>query len=124
MGKVIKGYKYRGEWREKEVEDEYSLYKSDVVNLIGKEHWKEFSKWMRGQGCPVMSDKTIGYFKWDVEQFIEEELTWHTLDGRKLQLKDIEHDHLVNIKKHLEERIKSSQKWLDKIKRQLKSKGL
>jgi nicotinamide riboside kinase len=129
MGKIMKGYKYKGKWKEKEVEDPTCLYEHEVEHLIGKKYWIEFAKWMRGQGCPVMSDKTIGFFKWDVEQFIEEELTWHTLDGRAIQIKDLEDEHLLNIKTHLEERIrtlnqKSSKEWLKKIKKEIKKRKL
>jgi len=127
--KIMKGYKYKGKWKEKEVDDPTCLYLKQVEQLVGSNNMVEFNKWMRGQGCPVMSDNTMGFFKWDVEQFIEEELTWHTLDGRAIKINDLEDEHLLNIKTHLEERIKqlnntriyvnslikSSKIWLEKI---------
>jgi hypothetical protein len=129
MGKIMKGYKYKGKWKEKEVEDPTCLYEHEVEHLVGADNMVLFDKWVTGQGCPVMSDKTIGFFKWDVEQFIEEELTWHTLDGRAIQIKDLEDEHLLNVKTHLEERIrtlnqKSSKEWLKKIKKEIKKRKL
>jgi len=129
MGKIMKGRKYGGKWKEKEVEDESSLYRKDVEHLVGANNMVEFFKWMSGQGCPLMSDGTIGYFSWDVQRFIEDTLTWHTLDGRLIKIPDIEDKHLLNIRTHLEERIKrlnkqSSKKWLKKIKKEIKRRKL
>ena len=129
MGKVMKGYKYGGKWKEKEVEDTSCLYRHDVELLVTKKHMIGFAKWMTGQGCPVMSDGSLGFFSWDVEQFIETELTWHTLNGRAIRIENLEDEHLLNIKTHLEERIKklktySSKEWLKKIKKEIKRRKL
>jgi dTDP-glucose 4,6-dehydratase len=69
MGKIIQGYKHKGQWKEKEVEDPSFLYLKDVEYVVGASKMVDFSKWMRGQGCPVMSDQTLGFFKWDVDTF-------------------------------------------------------
>jgi hypothetical protein len=129
MGKIIKGYKYKGKWKEKEVEDPTCLYKHEVEHLVGADNMVLFDKWITGQGCPVMSDNTMGFFEWDVERFIEEELTWHTEDGRIIKIFDLSDEHLLNIKTHLEERIqtlnqKSSKEWLKKIKKEIKKRKL
>jgi hypothetical protein len=129
MGKIIKGYKYKGKWKEKEVEDPTCLYEHEVEHLVGADNMVLFDKWITGQGCPVMSDNTMGFFEWDVERFIEEELTWHTEDGRIIKIFDLSDEHLLNIKTHLEERIqtlnqKSSKEWLKKIKKEIKKRKL
>jgi len=88
MGKVMQGIQNKkGEFiGEHEVEDINCLYKKDVIKLIGKQNWKKFSKWMRGQGVPVMSDGSEGYFRWDVEEF-----KTHYVDGvPRLTLKETE----------------------------------
>lgn len=70
MGKVFKWNGKQGKKsKEKEIEDKNCLYKKDVIDIIGKENWKEFSKWMKGQTSPVMSDGSCGYYSWDVEKF-------------------------------------------------------
>lgn len=85
MGKVFTGIRLKngkfktdkkGKYIEKEIEDPSSLYKSDVLKIIGKNNWNKFSKWMTGQGAPVMSDGTTGYFAWDVDKFKR-----HYIDG-------------------------------------------
>jgi len=78
MGKIIQGIKNtKGKFiGEQEVEDPTCLYKSDVIVIIGKKNWAKFSKWMTGQGAPIMSDGTMGYFAWDVEKFKR-----HYIDG-------------------------------------------
>jgi len=87
MGKVMQGIQdKKGEFvGEQEVDDVNCLYKRDVIKLIGKKNWTKFSKWMRGQGVPVMSDGTEGYFSWDVEEF-----KTHYIDGvPRLTLKEV-----------------------------------
>jgi len=69
MGKVIKHYKYKGKWKEKEVNDPECLSKDDVLELIGKKHWKEFEKWIYGQAGPIMADNSCGYYVYDVQKF-------------------------------------------------------
>jgi len=85
MGKVFTGIRLKsgdfkkdkkGKYIEKEIEDSSCLYKSDVLKIIGKNNWTKFSKWMTGQGAPVMSDGTMGYFAWDVDKFKR-----HYVDG-------------------------------------------
>ena len=85
MGKVMQGIPLKngkfkkdkkGKVIEIEVEDEGCLYKSDVLKIIGKKNWKKFSKWMFGQGAPIMSDGSLGYFAWDVDKFKR-----HYVDG-------------------------------------------
>jgi hypothetical protein len=72
-GKYLKNGKYKmnkdGTPWEEEVEDPTCLYKSDVINIIGEKNWDKFSKWMTGQGAPIMSDGSMGYFAWDVDKF-------------------------------------------------------
>jgi hypothetical protein len=71
MGKIMQGVKdTKGEFvGEQEIDDLTCLYKSDVLKIIGKKNWAKFTKWMRGQGAPVMSDGSMGYFSWNVEEF-------------------------------------------------------
>lgn len=70
MGKVLRGIKNKkGKFVEREVEEPNSLYKADALKIIGKEHWKEFDKWMIGQGAPEMSDGSLGYFDQDVQKY-------------------------------------------------------
>ena len=85
MGKIFTGIRLKngdfkkdktGKTIEKEVEDTSCLYKKDVLTIIGSENWTKFSKWMYGQGVPVMSDGTMGYFSWDVDKFKR-----HYIDG-------------------------------------------
>jgi len=76
MGKTIQGKQVKGKWIEEEVDDPSCLYESDVIKIIGQENLKAFKKWMAGQGAPIMSDSTCGYFSWDVEKFKR-----HYIDG-------------------------------------------
>lgn len=85
MGKVFTGIRLKngefkkdkkGKYIQKEIEEPSSLYKSDVLKIIGNKNWKKFSKWMTGQGAPIMSDGTMGYFSWDVDKFKR-----HYVDG-------------------------------------------
>jgi len=80
QGIMLKNGKFKkdknGKYIEKEVDDKGCLYKSDVIEIIGKKNWKKFGKWMTGQGAPVMSDGTLGYFAWDVDKFKR-----HYVDG-------------------------------------------
>lgn len=69
MGKVMQGYRYKGQWKEKEVEDPSSLYEREVIDIVGASRFKQLNNWMRGKTGPVMSDKTNGYFKWDIDLF-------------------------------------------------------
>lgn len=86
MSKVIQGKNIKGKWSESEVEDSTVWSKEDVIKLIGEEHWKQFSKWMNGQGCPVLSNKELGYWQWDVEKWKR-----HYIDGvPQLMREDIE----------------------------------
>jgi hypothetical protein len=85
MGKVMQGIRLKnGEFKtdkkgkaiQIEVEDEGCLYKSDVLKIIGEKNWIKFAKWMTGQGAPIMSDGSLGYFAWDVDKFKR-----HYVDG-------------------------------------------
>jgi len=69
MGKVIKHYRYKGKLQEKEVNDSDCLTKDDVIIIIGKEHWKDFEKWIYGQTGPVLADRSCGYYSWDVQKY-------------------------------------------------------
>jgi hypothetical protein len=76
MAKVKQGKKVKGKWIEEEVDDPTALSRDDVIKVIGIDNIKVFDKWMRGQGCPILSNGSIGYFKWDVEKFKR-----HHIDG-------------------------------------------
>ena len=47
------------------------MNKKEVIKLIGKDRWKEFNEWMRGQTVGINADSTTDYYKWDVERFVE-----------------------------------------------------
>ena len=76
MAKVMRGKKIKGKWVEQEVDDPSSLSKDDVIKIIGEENLKSFNKWMIGQGAPILSDGSTGYFAWDVQKFKR-----HHIDG-------------------------------------------
>ena len=76
MGKVIKHYKYKGKWKEKEVNDPECLSKDDVLGIIREDNWKEFEKWIYGQAGPVMADNSCGYYAYDLQKYKR-----HYIDG-------------------------------------------
>lgn len=74
MAKVIRGISNKsGKFVSEEVVDDPTcLSKQDVLNIIGESNWKKFSKWMTGQGAPILADGNMGYFIQDVERFKEQ----------------------------------------------------
>jgi len=46
------------------------LDKKEVITLIGKSRWKEFSKWMGGQTIGY-DEGTIYYYEHDIQRFID-----------------------------------------------------
>lgn len=72
MGKVMQ---WNGKTGKKskyiEVEDSNCLYEKEVKEMLGKQDWKDFEYFILGQTCPKMSDNSSGYYKWDVERFID-----------------------------------------------------
>jgi len=80
QGKWLKNGKYKmnkdGTPWEEEVDDPSCLSKDDVIKIIGENNWVKFSKWMHGQGAPVLSNGELGYFEWDVQKFKR-----HYVDG-------------------------------------------
>jgi hypothetical protein len=104
MGKVMKGITLKngkfklgknGKAIENEVEDPMSLYKEDVLKIIGKKNWKQFSKWMIGQGAPIMSNGQKGYFRHDVDKFKK-----HYIDGIPLLTKEEVMEIIMNSTLH------------------------
>lgn len=47
------------------------MNKKEVIELIGKENWKEFLKFMKGQTVGVNPDGSTNYYTFDVERFKE-----------------------------------------------------
>ena len=47
------------------------MKEADVIRLIGKNKWKEFQYWMKGQTVGINSDGTIDYYEHDIQKFIE-----------------------------------------------------
>lgn len=45
------------------------MTKQEVLDKIGKENWKAFDKWMRGQTVGVNDDLTLDYYECDVNAF-------------------------------------------------------
>ena len=46
------------------------MKKEEVTRKIGKERWKEFSRFMRGQTSGINKDGSADYYKRDVENFL------------------------------------------------------
>lgn len=47
------------------------MKEADVIKMIGKNKWKEFQYWMKGQTVGVNSDGSIEYYENDVQRFID-----------------------------------------------------
>jgi hypothetical protein len=45
------------------------MNKKQVIELIGKDNWKEFCKWMAGQTVGIDDNGEMNYYDWDVERF-------------------------------------------------------
>lgn len=45
------------------------MNKKEVIELIGKENWKEFLEFMKGQTVGVNSDGSTDYYDEDVKRF-------------------------------------------------------
>jgi hypothetical protein len=43
----------------------------DVIQLIGRNRWKDFQLWMRGQTVGVYPDGSTNYYENDVQDFID-----------------------------------------------------
>ena len=49
------------------------MNKNEVIELIGKEKWKEFLDFMNGQTVGINEDGSSNYYKCDVENFLRDE---------------------------------------------------
>jgi len=47
------------------------MTEKQVKKLIGKENWKNFIHWMRGQTCGMNKDGNVDYYECDVIAFKE-----------------------------------------------------
>lgn len=45
------------------------MNKKEVIELIGKENWKDFLKFMKGQTVGVNPDGSTNYYAFDVDRF-------------------------------------------------------
>lgn len=45
------------------------MNKKEVIKLIGKNRWKEFEEWMRGQTTGINPDGSSDYYEWDVKRY-------------------------------------------------------
>ena len=46
------------------------MRKEEVIKRIGKERWKEFLEFMRGQTIGINEDGSTNYYEQDVENFL------------------------------------------------------
>jgi hypothetical protein len=46
------------------------MNKKEIIKLIGKENWKDFSKWMGGQTVGRNPDGSINYYECDVKAYV------------------------------------------------------
>lgn len=46
------------------------MNKKQVIEKIGKNRWKDFCAFMKGQTVGINSDGSTEYYEWDVENFL------------------------------------------------------
>ena len=46
------------------------MNKEEVIAKVGKENWKKFLEFMRGQTVGLNKDRSHDYYEWDVENFL------------------------------------------------------
>ena len=51
-------------------EDGERVIKSQVIELIGKENWKDFLEWMYGQTVKINDDGSEDFYAWDVRRYV------------------------------------------------------
>lgn len=49
------------------------MKKEEIIKIIGKEHWNDFLKFMKGQTIGINDDGSADYYKEDVYKFIRHE---------------------------------------------------
>ena len=47
------------------------MTEKQVRRKIPAKKWQLFCGWMAGQTCPVLEDGSFGYYRYDVERFVD-----------------------------------------------------
>ena len=50
------------------------MNKKQVIEKIGKNRWKAFSDFMKGQTVGINPDGNTEYYTWDVENFLKHKI--------------------------------------------------